>query len=113
MRHIFADKVINLGFSAAFFLTIIHTTILVIMYNKLPPVLPLYNQLPWGQPRLGTKNEFFLPLIIVLSLLVVNLLICENIYAKMPLVARILSQTSLLISFLALFFIIRTILLIT
>lgn len=113
MKNIFADKVINIGFSVAFIFILIQTMILGLFYTKLPPLLPLYNQLSWGQPRIGGKNEFFIPLFIVICIFSLNLFICYKIYAKMPLVSRIFSQATLLVSFLALFFLVRTILLIT
>lgn len=107
----FQDKIIFFGFTSTIFFIFITFTIFLLFLRVLPPYLPIYNQMPWGEQRLGTKIEIAVPIIIVLVLGLSNLFFSKSIYEKMPLVARILAITSLSISFLALFFVVRTILL--
>lgn len=108
----FQDKIISFGFSTTVFFIFITLIIVLLFLRVLPPYLPIYNQMPWGEARLGTKIEIAIPITIVLVLALFNLFFSKSIYEKMPLVSRILAITSLSISFLSLFYIVRTILLV-
>jgi hypothetical protein len=90
-------------------LIIIFITILyiVVFYNSLPPFLPLFNQLGWGDPRLGEKPLIFLMPSFTLLLVIGNTLLAAVLYAAMPLISRIIAITSLLITALTLIFIVR------
>lgn len=81
----------------------------MLFYNQLSPYIPLYNQMPWGEARLGTKTDIFIPVLILLGVFVLNFILAEIYYKKMPLISRLLFITFLLISFLTFIFIIRTI----
>lgn len=71
--------------------------------------MPLYNQMPWGEGRLGTTIELFLLPLFAAIILLCNSVFARFIYQKMPLVARALSVTSLLIAIITVIFIFRTI----
>lgn len=109
ISHIFSDKIIRLSsiLTAVSLATLLALT--VFYFFKLPPFIPLYNQLPWGVERLSDKLGIFLPLVISIAFFVLNLFISSKIYEKMPLVSRILSITSLLIALLTFIFIARTV----
>ena len=107
-KHITIDKIIRWGMLTAVILFFLHGIFLAIFFTSLPPVVPLYNQMPWGEPRLASKIELILPLILTAGFLLSNYFIIAKLYATMPLVARIISVTTLLISLLAFIFIIRT-----
>jgi hypothetical protein len=77
-------------------------------YLSLPPFLPLFNQLSWGEERLGTKIEIFLPVVIAILFLLFNFFLLNYLYEKMPLVARILGITTLLIAIISFIFILQT-----
>lgn len=111
-KNIRKDRIIVIGFSLTFFFLFVNILVVLLTLRRLPPFLPLYNQMPWGEARLGTKIELFIPLLLVAAIFLVNLFFSSSIYEKMPLVSRILCLTSLFISSLALFFIARIILLI-
>ncbi len=108
-KKINADKIIRLATFFSFGFQIFHLVYLVITYPYLPPFLPLFNQMPWGEERLGTKIEIFLPFLITISFFSLNLFLTLRIHEKMPLLARILSIIGLLIAILSFIFIIRTI----
>lgn len=108
-KQIFTDKIIRLGLLSALILLGLHAVFLGIFYLSLPPVVPLFNQLPWGDARLGTRLEILLPWGITLVFLLFNYFIITKLYQTMPLVSRILSITTLLLSVLAFIFILRTI----
>jgi len=103
------DNIAQKSFSLSFvviFLTLIY---ILIYYQNLPPFLPLFNQFPWGDKRLSITIGIFIPPIIALSILVLNLFFSSFIYKKTPLLSRILAVTSFLITILTFLFIIRTI----
>ena len=81
-------------------------------YTKLPPLLPIFNQLPWGQSRLSITPGIFIPTILALSIFIINLLLAAFNYEKYPLLARLFAITAFLISFLTMLFVIRTVTLI-
>lgn len=83
--------------------------ILGFFYRSFPPLVPLYNQMPWGEQRLVSTPFIFLPFGISLILLVVNFTSAFIIYTKFPLLARILAITSFLTTVLSLLLTIRTV----
>ncbi|OGH22015.1 MAG: hypothetical protein A3D75_03250 [Candidatus Levybacteria bacterium RIFCSPHIGHO2_02_FULL_37_18] len=103
------DKILYVSFSIAGVLMIINWTYTAFLFNRLPPFLPLFNQLAWGEKRVGNKSEIFIPIAIVFAVFISNFLISSFLYSKTPLISRILCITTLLISLFALLFTIRTI----
>lgn len=80
-----------------------------IFYFSLPPFIPLFNQLPWGEARLGLKPAIFLPIILTVLFMIFNFIMIGRLYEKTPLLSRILSITTLLSTLLSLIFIVRTV----
>lgn len=98
-------------------LTIIFIVISILFalfkFSSLPPVVPVFNQLPWGESRLSTRPGIFLPILIIVLIFGTNSLVATLTYEKTPLISRMLSVTSFLVALLGLLFIFRTIQLIT
>jgi hypothetical protein len=107
-RLIKADKIVRYGTILSFILLILHLLYLGIFYFSLPPVIPLFNQLPWGEGRLGTKLEVLIPFGITTIFFVFNYVLLARLYIAMPLVSRMISITTLLVSLLSFIFIVRT-----
>ncbi len=107
------DKVISGGFILTFITVFIVFVYILIRFGSFPPYIPLFNQLPWGDQRLGTSIMIFIPLGIVTFIAIANILICYFIYKKSQIISRMLAIASVLIAFLSFIFIIRTINLIT
>ena len=103
-----ADKIIRWGMIFSLILLFFQAGLLAVFYLKLPPVVPLYNQLPWGEERLGIKYEFLLPLVITAVFFLFNYVLLRRLYATMPLVSRIIGVTTLLASLLSFIFVVRT-----
>src|SRR6266851_8619860 len=103
-----ADKIVRWGMTFSFTLLILQAGLVAFFYLKLPPVVPLFNQLPWGDARLGAKFEIFLPLSITALFFIFNYLLLRKLYLSMPLVSRIIGITTLLASSLSFIFIART-----
>lgn len=108
-KKIRADKIIRLGTYLSFSLGLLTLAILFLSYRFLPPLIPLYNQMPWGVEKIGGKAEIFIPPLIAMTFLGVNVYLSLQIYEKSPLLARILSITSLLVCILTFVFIIKTV----
>lgn len=106
--HIKADKIIRYGMGVSFLILMIHAIYLGISFFSLPPMVPLFNQMPWGDARLGTRIEILLPLIITGAFFGLNYFLMAKLYSTMPLVSRILCITVLLTTILSFIFIIRT-----
>jgi hypothetical protein len=103
-----ADKIIRLGMTFSFLLLVLQALLLGVFFLQLPPIVPLFNQLPWGDARLGAKYEIFLPLVITTVFFLFNYFLLRKLYSNMPLVSRILGITTLLCALLSLVFVIRT-----
>lgn len=107
-NHIRNDKILLLGFALAFACCITSFVFLAIFYKQLPPFIPLFNQFPWGDIRLGTPMEFFIPPLLGLVIFLINLSLANFIYLKLPLLSRMLSLTTLLSTFFVLLFTLQT-----
>lgn len=107
------DRLIFRLFSTSFILLLITAIFTLITYSKLPPLLPIFNQLPWGPDRLSSTLGIFIPSFLVLIISLINFVLCGFSYSNSPLLSRIFAFTTFLISLLNFLFITRTILLIT
>ncbi len=108
-KDVIEDKTTNWGFLMSLVVIIIAFIFTAFFYNHLPPFIPIFNQLPWGEERLGITLTIFIPIFISVLFFVINLITSSLIYKSIPLVSRLLAGTTLLISLLTFLFIIRTI----
>lgn len=106
------DRLVFRLFLICFLILALTLIIILISYTKLPPVLPIFNQFPWGKERLATTPGIFIPPLIVAFYFILNLILSALSYDKYPILARIFAVTTCLISLLTLLFVIRTITLI-
>jgi len=106
------DKILFFGFLISFILIVITFIFIILNIKHLPPFLPIFNQMPWGDERLGNKEQIFIPFFITLLLFVSNNVLSLKFYNTVPLISRIFCVTGVLISFLTLLLTIRTILLV-
>lgn len=108
INRLSSDKIVVVGtiISSLFFLMSI--SFIIYNYRALPPFIPLYHQAPWGMARLGRTYEIFLPTLYVFVMFIGNIILAYALYEKMPLVSRIISVTSILLSVLLFLFILRT-----
>ena len=107
INYVFADKIMLLGFIISVMLLLIEILLISLMFHAFPPVVPVFNQMPWGVERLGSKDQLFTPLIIGIFILIGNFFFSSIIYQKIPLVARILCVTTVLVSLFSLLFFVR------
>ncbi|HWY79621.1 MAG TPA: hypothetical protein VNW29_04655 [Candidatus Sulfotelmatobacter sp.] len=103
-----ADKIIRWGMTLSFVLLLLQAGVLALFYLKLPPIVPLFNQMPWGDTRLGATYEMLLPLVITAVFFIFNYILLTKLYIAMPLVSRIIGITTLLAALLSFIFVVRT-----
>ena len=70
INFIQSDKILLRGTLISLALLLLHVLALSIFYRLLPPYVPVYNQLPWGSERLGSRLELFIPFGISTTLLI-------------------------------------------
>ncbi len=111
-KHLRKDKLVLRLFIFSFIMLMLTFLACALGYTKLPPLLPIFNQLPWGMQRLSPTPGIFIPPTIALSIFIINLFLAAFGYDKSPLLARLFAVTAMLTSLLTLLFVIRTITLI-
>jgi hypothetical protein len=103
------DNVLFRGFAINLFIIILTLLYILVSFRNLPPYLPLFNQLPWGEQRIAETVWIFAIPFLCFVIFVFNLIYSEITYKKIPLLARIMVVTSFLVSVLAMLFVVRTI----
>ena len=109
LNRLVTDKIILLTIIISFLLFLLMVGVIGISYQRLPELIPLFNQLPWGEARLGEKSYLFLYAGISFFVLLLNSIFAGIIYTKTPLISRILTFTTLLVSFFLFLYIAKTI----
>ena len=74
-KDILQDKTITSAFFINIFLIISAIAYILFSYGKLPPFIPVFNQLPWGEQRLGSQFTIFIPILSALLIFVINIVI--------------------------------------
>lgn len=112
IKKLFSDKTFLMFFIGSIFFIFINIVFILITIKNLPPFIPLFNQMPWGEPRLGEKIQILIPFSIALFFCISDFVISGYVYKAVPLVSRFLGVTSFIISFLALLLVIRTVIIV-
>ncbi len=112
-KELLKDRIILWGFIFTIVILFLNIVFVLIKLASLPPYIPIFNQLPWGDERLSSSTSIFLPIAIVIFFSLVNIFISSFIYSRSQVVARMLSITNTLMSFLSFLLILRTVYLIT
>lgn len=108
-KYLKEDRLLLRLFIVTVILIIVAIIYILINYSKLPPLLPVFNQLPWGEKRLSETIGIFIPSVVVIFILVFNIIASSLAYPRSPLISRMLAVTSFLTALLMLLFVIRTI----
>jgi hypothetical protein len=107
------DRTIIFASFINIFLIAVAIIYILFFYGKLPPLVPVFNQLPWGEQRLGDTLTIFIPIGASLLIFVINIFIGNFIYKSIPLISRMLVAISLLAGILTFILTLRTISLLT
>ena len=108
-KYLKQDKLLLRLFILSFLIIVLTFVYIVLFYSKLPPLLPVFNQLPWGEKRLSQTLGIFIPALVVFLILIFNVIASSVAYPRSPLISRMLAVTSFLTALLMLLFVIRTI----
>lgn len=106
------DSILSWSFWTTILFTLLMSAIIAASLTTLPPFLPLYNQMPWGYARLGRSYELFLLPAGILAITIGNTLVGAKLVEKIPLLARFLFITMVVLAFFTFIFIIRIIFLV-
>lgn len=108
-KNIKQDKLLERGFLLNFILILLSIIYILLYLKSLPPFIPIFDQMPWGDQRIAQTIWLFLIPLLSFSVFAVNLTFSSFIYKRNVLVARLFSVTSFLFSILSFLFIVRTI----
>lgn len=97
-NQLIEDKITFWGFLLSFILFLAVSIYILINLSQLPPLLPLYNRMPWGYTRLGGKFEIFIPLGIFFIFYIINIITASIVYKKAILLSRMISAVTFTIS---------------
>lgn len=87
---IITDQFIRVSFILSLIFLLPLVTIIIATYNTLPPLIPFFNSMPWGEERLAYSHvTIFLPLILF-AVFMGNMFLATFAYSKYVLVARII-----------------------
>ncbi len=88
-KLIISDQFVRISLVLSFVFIVPLTTIIIVTYSNLPPLIPFFNSMPWGEDRLvGSTVSLFLPLLL-LGIFIANILQASLAYSRYVLVARI------------------------
>jgi hypothetical protein len=107
INTIIADRITRSAAVISWLLVIVAVGYIAVVFPSLPPYIPLYNQLGWGDPRLTERVYIILPPLLCFGIIILNTIIAALVYGEMPLVSRMAAITSLLVSALMLIFVFR------
>jgi len=113
INNIVSDKLALRGFFISFLLMLFTILYILVNYLNLPPFIPIFNQLPWGNDRLTTTPGIFIPTVIFAFVFLFNIIFTSIVYNKSPLIARIVAAVTLILAFMNFLFVIRIIMEIT
>lgn len=96
------DKIIFNSTLLTIFMSLLILIFWVINYSKLPPQLPLFYSLPWGETQLASLPQFLILSSLIILILLINLIISWHLHPSQILTKRIISLTTAFTSFLIL-----------
>lgn len=110
INNIKADKLAYRGFILSMILLLSSIGYIGFYYKKMPPFIPIFNQLPWGYSRITPTIYIFIPISLCFVFIISNLILTSLTYNKNPLIGRMFAATNLIIGAINFIFIVRTIL---
>lgn len=85
-----SDQFIKISLLLSLFFLVPLVILIIATFGNLPPLIPFFNSMPWGEDRLfSSRTIIFIPLL-VLVIFTINLFFATAIYKKYALIARII-----------------------
>lgn len=107
------DRIIFYEITASFLILTITIVIVLLKFLSLPPYIPVFNQLPWGNDRLTNATGIFIPSLLFIFIYIFNILFALLAYKKNnPLLGRIIASITLLLSMMNFIFTLKIIFLV-
>lgn len=63
--------------------------LIIFSYSKLPPLIPFFNSMPWGEERLYFSKIIILLPLFLITIFILNILQAVFVYKKYVLLSRI------------------------
>src|SRR3989344_7432741 len=99
----FSDNLLFVSSTSSFFVFMLTFFLVVIFYPHIPPFIPMFNSMPWGEQRLASSLVLFAFPFLFASVIVINSLLAFFLYSRYTLASRMLSMSSALFVFLGFF----------
>lgn len=113
INNVKRDRITFNLFIISFIVLLISVFIILINFKNIPPLIPIFNQLPWGDQRLTPSFGIFIPIILLVLTFIFNFGFSSFLYSKNnPLLGRIIASVTLLVTVMNFIFILKTLLLI-
>ncbi len=89
-KVIFSDQFTKLSFFLSIIFLLPLTASIIFSYSSLPPFIPFFNSMPWGEDRLMRSNIVIVLPVLVLAVFTINFMQAVFSYSKFVLVSRII-----------------------
>lgn len=87
---ILSDQFVRISLFLSFLFVAPLVFIIIYTFESLPPLVPFFNSMPWGEERLYYSNiSIFLPIILLLTFSI-NVFLSVAIYKQFVIVSRII-----------------------
>jgi hypothetical protein len=88
-KLLFSDQFMRISLVLSFVFVVPLIILIGFTFSSLPPFIPFFNSMPWGEQRLYSSGVvIFLPLILIL-IFIANILQAMAVYKKYTLLSRI------------------------
>lgn len=111
--NLFRNPSFKTAIQGSFFCNFLSLLVLLLKWNSLPPQLPLFYSLPWGEAQLGSPSQLLILPTASLFIFGLNSLFASSFLDKEPLISKMLLWIAFLNSLLATITLIKIIFLIS
>lgn len=95
-RLMLSDQFVRISLILSVLFIIPSIVIIIASFKSLPPLIPFFNSMPWGEERLASSGiVIFMPILLVV-IIISNILQAVFTYKKYVLIARIVLFNSFL-----------------
>ena len=97
---ILSDNIIRISFYSSLIIIIAQCILILLTFNRLPPLVPFLNSQPWGVDRLYASSVVFVIPFVLAAVFIINNFLSLFYYRENTLASRILSLNAFLFIFL-------------
>lgn len=102
-KHFISDRFIKVSVWSSVLLLVAQIMLIGITFLRLPPYIPFFNSMPWGEDRLSPSQIILFFPVILITIFLMNIFIGTALYKKYAFIARILVFNVLLFTLLGFF----------